>query len=75
MCIFFDKLHHLFVSWDLFLAVNFCQLFLLIKKSYAKLSHVLFLLSYVSAMVPVKSVKEYETIQEITVLFSETTIR
>ncbi|XP_076469937.1 lateral signaling target protein 2 homolog [Babylonia areolata] len=34
-----------------------------------------FELSYVSAMVPVKSVKEYETIQEITVLFSETVIR
>lgn len=34
-----------------------------------------FELSYVSAMVPVKTVKEYETIQEITVLFSETTIR
>ncbi|KAK7494733.1 hypothetical protein BaRGS_00014131 [Batillaria attramentaria] len=34
-----------------------------------------FELSYVSAMVPVKSVKDYETIQEITVLFSETVIR
>ena len=63
------------MTFDLFLAVNFCQLFLLIKKKNpTKLSRVLFL-SYVSAMVPVKSVKEYETIQEITVLFSETTIR
>lgn len=34
-----------------------------------------FELSYVSAMVPVKSVKDYETIQEITVLFSETVLR
>ncbi|XP_046340087.2 lateral signaling target protein 2 homolog [Haliotis rufescens] len=34
-----------------------------------------FELSYVSAMVPVKTMKEYDTIQEITVLFSETVHR
>lgn len=31
--------------------------------------------SYVSAMVPVKSMKEYEIMQDVTVLFSETVSR
>ena len=31
--------------------------------------------SYVSTMVPVKSKKEYDLLQEITVLFSETVLR
>jgi len=31
--------------------------------------------SYVSAMVPVKTMKEYDMLQEVTVLFSETVQR
>lgn len=40
-----------------------------------KLSVFAFVLSYVSAMVPVKSAKEYGLHQDIIVLFSETTVR
>ncbi len=46
---------------------GFCQMFLFLTCDAC--------FSYVSAMVPVKTMKEYDILQEVIVLFSETTQR